>query len=195
MSDREIEIPVYAVREWVSSTLILGGSDRAFSRLVNSLPWDVAKASTLAGADTSESTVLKFQTGGITSTNRSDPWLMKKVEESLRGCDGKILIEDWSLEKGDEIIGKFEDPAIYDGKSVYYIADHRKPSWTLATIGLIPGYVGLVIEGDIPVGVDFSKLDIDELGGRVLALYCGAYDGEGYIYVGFRDESKDVSSN
>ena len=186
MVNREYEIPVDQVRDFGRRFLWNDTASFAIKILTKDLRWHAARASVVVRSSVSDADAVNFVFGGKVSASDANDWLVDNLNECLIGNKRFVLVEDWTLEKGDGIIEKYSYPAVYYGKDVFFVIERRSSNFELAYLNISPRFIGFVIDGPAPeIGVDLSESTLEKMSKRVSLVYFGAYDGEGYVVVTF----------
>ncbi len=186
MDNREFKIAVDDVRNFGNQSVWGWGASEAVKILVKNLQWNYARATTFARSDASEADLISFETGGMVSGRDADSWLADGLKNLLKTGGKFVLVEDWLLDKGDEIIDRYSYPSVYFKKEVFYILDRDETTFDLACVNMSPRFLGFVIEGPAPVvGSDLSEAMLETMSTHVALVYFGAWDGEGYVVVTF----------
>lgn len=159
----------------------------ASKRLAPRLSWTDAHAFTCANASLSEGQLHAFDIGGKASAAVADGWLQKRLESALGEQQGFVLVEDWQLRPNHRVIVDHSLPVVFFQEEVYYVLAPDAPEFDLSTTNTCPQFIGFVFASPKPsLGRQLTLEQLDGMADSVVAVYCGAYDGESYVLVLFQ---------
>jgi hypothetical protein len=171
----------------MQSSLRDGPSLALARRVAEELDWSRLTFMTFAGHGLADAELLDFRNGGKVSSEIADNWLMDWLSTSLVMDDAVLIAEDWRASRTSPFLVDKGMPAFFHGDEVYYLLREQDPRdyahWRQIFSNAVPAFHAFVISGNVGlrVGSDVPADLIQEFAGKVRAVICGAYDGEGYV--------------
>lgn len=170
------------IREWMKD----GPSLQLAKQVEKTWDWSQSQFITPHTGKT-EKEMLEFRFGGKFSTDETDQWLLDTTRNLFGKSEHLFIVEDWRKGKTDKILKNLENspPYRFIDDEFYYIFPVNKEltdrEFRIIFSNTLPSFHAFIVDGE---NMNFeTETDlIDTLSRKVLAIICGSYDGESYIF-------------